>query len=134
MKRAIGIILILTLVLVLGGCNAGNSIKNTPISQENVANANKLVDLLEAGDFVGATAYFDDNMKKQLPAEKLAEAWEILVQQVGTFEKKLETQTEIQSEFEIAHVISQFQKAKVDIKVVFDKNGLISGLWFQPVK
>lgn len=134
MKKTISFILILCTLLVLGACSSGNDFKSTPISQQNIDNAYKFVDLLEVDDFETAVTLFDEKMKNLLPADKLEETWVSLNKQVGAFEKKLELQTEVQSEHEIAHVISQFEKAKVDIKIVFDKNGLISGLWFQAVK
>jgi|GEM_PF-878376 len=135
MKKVLCIIMLLCIGVAVVGCGQKQSeIQNVPIKQENIDNANLFVDLLEQKDFGSAAALFDEEMSKLMPASKLQQTWEDLNKQMGDFEKKLEIKTEIQKEYEIAHVISQFKKVKLDIKVVFNQAGKISGLWFQPAK
>ncbi len=134
-KKILYMLLVLSIALALVGCQKPPAVleESTPISQENMDNANLFVDLLAGEDFEAAAELFDDELLKLMPADKLEKTWEDLNKQVGAFEEKLEVKTEVQSEYEIAHVISQFQKAKLNIKIVFNNEGKISGLWFQAV-
>ena len=135
MKKILCIILLLCIGITVVGCGQKQiDVPNMPIKQENIENANLFVDLMEKKDFEAAIDLFDEEMSKLMPANKLQQTWEDLNKQVGDFEKKLEVKTEVQNEFEIAHVISQFKKAKLDIKIVFNQAGKISGLWFQAAK
>ncbi len=83
-------------------------------------------------DFAGAGKQFDDTMKTALPTEKLQEVWKKIVGQVGSFQKVLRTRTEKKDAYEIVLVTCQFEKAKLDAKIVFDKQGRVSGLFFVP--
>ncbi len=134
-KKVLYIILVLSITLVLFGCQKPPAVpeESTPISQENIDNANLFVDLLEGRDFEAAVELFDDEMLKVMPADKLETTWDDLNKQAGAFKEKLEVKTELQSEYEIAHVVSQFEKSKLNIKVIFNSEGEISGLWFHAI-
>ena len=139
-KKIIICCLILSIMFIVGACsqksedtpNEGN--QNAAISEEKIANANAFVDHLESKEFNKAVEFFDENMKNLLPASKLETVWEDLNKQVGAFDKKLGVRTEVLENNDVAYVVSQFKKAKVDIKIVFNQGGEISGLWFQASK
>jgi dienelactone hydrolase/predicted small lipoprotein YifL len=152
MKRAIRWASALVLVALLAACGAqAPEAAPTPTESEAamtpeatatpeateretdlVARAEALVDALAAGDVEAATAYFDQAMAEALPAEKLTEVWDQLTTQVGTFQARLGTRTETQEGYEIVYVVTAFERAPLDVKVVFDSGGEIAGLFFEP--
>jgi uncharacterized protein len=96
------------------------------------AAAEAFVDLLVAGDFEAAEKPFDLTMKGVLPAAKLEQTWNTLVGQVGGFQQKLGSRTERQAAYDIVYVSSRFERAVIDVKVVFDAERRIAGLFFTP--
>lgn len=106
----------------------------TPLLAVRVAHAQAFVDTLVAGEYAAATADFDDTMLSLLPAEQLQQAWEQTVAAVGAYQHTVRTRAEHSGDFDMVYVTCQFASAPVDVKVVYDGNGKISGLWFQPAQ
>jgi uncharacterized protein len=102
--------------------------KTPPLEQS----AKDFVGLLEKGDFAKATQDFDATMLKVMPADKLKATWEKVQEEAGAFKKQLGTRFEKQDKYEIVHVSCEFAQAKLDARVVFDKEAKISGLFFAP--
>jgi dienelactone hydrolase len=105
-------------VLILIGC-ADNETSRDPQGQpkevllmNNDARAREFVDLLVKKQFADAVARFDGKMKQALPVDKLQPTWQSLL--------------------EIVYITCKFEKATLDAKVVFDREHLISGLFFVP--
>ena len=86
----------------------------------------------EKGDFVGATKYFDEAMKKQLPPEKLKEVWNMLNQQAGTYIKSSVTEDTIYQQYRIVYITCIFQNQKLKMKAMFDTDCMLAGLFFVP--
>jgi pimeloyl-ACP methyl ester carboxylesterase len=101
--------------------------KETPL--EKVAKA--FVALLNKGEFEKATRDFDETMLKALPADKLKGTWEKVVGDAGTFKKQLGSRVEKSGKYEVVVVTCEFAKKKMDARVVFDRDGKISGLFFK---
>src|SRR5437899_1271356 len=100
------------------------------------ANASDLgeqfVDLLAKGDFAGAAVHYDKAMQIALPEPKLADTWRSIEAQAGHFNKRLHTRTVKAGGYDVALVICEFEQAKLDVKVVFNSKGEVSGLYFLP--
>jgi len=77
-------------------------------------------------------AQYDATMKGALPEPKLREAWQTLLQQAGPFQKRLGTRQEAQAGYQIVFVTCQFERATLDIKVVFNAERQVAGLFFVP--
>lgn len=96
--------------------------------------ARQFVDLLAKEDFAAATAEFDSAMKSQLPSERLDETWKSVIAQVGPFKKSGGMRHEKIGPYEIIFATSEFEKMPLDIKVVFNSQGKISGVQIVPVQ
>lgn len=92
----------------------------------------EFVDLLAKGDFAGAVAHYDKTMRTALPEPKLREAWQSVQGQAGSFKKRVRTRLEKVAVYDIALVTCEFERAKVDAKVVFNAQGEVAGLFFLP--
>lgn len=94
--------------------------------------ATNFVGLLSQGNFAAAVQGFDGAMLAALPEPKLKEVWQSVTGSAGSFQKQLGTRTEKMGGYEIVFVTSQFEKARLDIKVVLNARRQVSGLFFAP--
>jgi dienelactone hydrolase len=92
----------------------------------------QFVDLLAKGDFAGAAAHHDKTMQTALPEPKLRDTWRAVEAQAGPFKKRLHTRPAKAGGYDIALVTCQFERAKLDVKVVLDAKGEVAGLFFLP--
>ena len=94
--------------------------------------AKALVAQMAAGQFDKAVEPFDQTMKQALPADKLKEVWDGLTKQYGQLQRATETRTEKIQQYEVVYVTCEFQRGKLDAKVVFSSENKITGLFFVP--
>jgi len=123
----------LTLVL-LGSVPAHSQERDNAMSPDLVTSAQAFVDLLATRDFASAERYFDDTMKTALPQEKLQETWNTVMAQAGAFKHQVRTRTEERQGYNVVIVTCAFEKAALDIQVVFDQAQRIAGLFFAPAQ
>ena len=96
--------------------------------------AETMVDSMAKGDFASATKDFDATMNAVLPAEKLGQSWAQVTAFAGAFKSRTESREAQEAGFQTVHVICRFEKSPIDIKVVFDKDGRVGGLWMNPTQ
>lgn len=94
--------------------------------------ARNLVQQLAARQFDRVEARFDQKMSRALPQAKLAAVWDGLTGQAGKFHSISAVSRQDHGGFRIVVVTCQFEKAKLDARVVFDAEGKVSGLFFAP--
>ena len=94
--------------------------------------AEGMVDSMAKGDFASATKDFDATMNTAMSAEKLGQTWSQVTTQVGAFKSRTKTRVAQEAGFQCVYVTSQFEKANLDIKVVVNGSGQVSGLWIIP--
>ncbi len=94
--------------------------------------AKEFVELLVKGQFSKAVEGFDAAMKKSLPTDKLAQTWRTTTGQAGIFKQQLGTRREKFLGSEIVFVTCEFEKGPMDVKVVYDSDNKVTGLWFVP--
>jgi len=81
-----------------------------------------------------AAADFTPEMQKALPPDKLKTVWESVLGQFGPFQKVLGTRTESRGKFEFVYVTCQFEKDKLDVRLVYSADKKLGGLQFVPAK
>lgn len=101
-------------------------------AQEDAAKS--LIAHLVAGEFSGATATFDAKMQGALPADKLGNIWQQLVAQAGAFGRIQAVRTESKGDYTIVIATCDFAKVLLDIKVVYDTQAQVAGLFFTPAQ
>ncbi len=99
-----------------------------------VSRATAFIEQLNNRDFSNAGKNFDETMKTAMPEPKLAQTWDALVAQAGTWKRQVSTRTEVRGAYKVVIVTTEFEKADVDIQVVFDAAQKIAGLFFTPAK
>lgn len=123
-------------VLAAVGCAPATATPTAAPAAERFAGlvpaAQAFVGQLNSGDFAGAVARFDNTMKSAMPEAKLKEVWQQLAGQSGAFQAQLGTRTSESQGYRIVFVTCQFEKAVVDVQVVFNAQEQIAGLFFKP--
>jgi dienelactone hydrolase len=99
---------------------------------ERVEKAKAFVSQMAAGEFDKAVGPFDATMSRVLPATKLAEIWSGVVKQYGALQQATDTRTERVQQYTLVFVTCEFERGKLDTKVVFNTKGEIGGLFFVP--
>jgi uncharacterized protein len=94
--------------------------------------AQNFVDLLFKADFTSATSRFDDQMKIALYEAKLKETWINTIAEAGALLQINPTRTSEMEGYKIVIIRCDFQRAIIDVQVVFNEQGQISGLNFIP--
>jgi len=100
-------------------------------AQQRSESAKAFVAQIAAGQFDSAVELFDPTMQRALPVQKLKEVWEGLIKQYGPLTRAAETKTDRVQKYEVVFVTCEFQRGKLDAKVVFDSEK-ITGLFFVP--
>jgi hypothetical protein len=118
----------LAMLVMAAAINAPLTVQSAPV--EVTAKGRELVELLANGNFAGAVAQFDDTMKTALPEPALRETWQSFEAQSGPFQKQLGVRQITSGGYDVALVTGQFARSAWDIKVVFDANGRVAGLFF----
>lgn len=77
-------------------------------------------------------AQFDGRMAEALPVEKLSTVWDQVLGQAGAFKGVSGARLQDYQGYHIVLVTSEFERATLDVKVVFDTSGHVAGLFFLP--
>lgn len=105
----------------------------TPIVTTDLeAAARAFTSLLQEGKHADAVAMFDPQMAAAMPTDKLKATMDTLAQQVGALKGVKEVRLVNEDGYRIAYVTCDFTRTPLDMKVVFDGQGRITGLWFVP--
>ena len=120
--------------LLAGSLFFSAQIQGDSFPEDFIAQAKEFVDFLTKQDFAKAVENFDSVMTKAMPEEKLKEVWQAVIRQAGPFKKQKGIRTETLPKFDIVYVICEFEKGNLDVKVVFNREKQITGLWFAPAQ
>jgi dienelactone hydrolase len=92
----------------------------------------EVVEELASGKFAAIEAKYDENMQAALAPGKLAETWEPIAAQVGTFQKILDIKVSPNSGYQRVEVNCHFSKADLWVRIIFEPDGEIAGLRLVP--
>lgn len=96
--------------------------------------ARAFVAALAANDFEAATRDFDATLLKDLPAGKLKSVWQGLLGQLGPFRAAERVRFQKQDQLDVVRVNCRFEKASLDVRLVFSADRKISQLRFTQVE
>ena len=107
---------------------AQDAAPSTPLERAAI----EFVGQMERRDFTAAVARFDSTMSAVMPAAKLEETWDAVEGQVGSFQGWSRTTTGEAQGYDYVLVTATFDNTVLDIRVVFDDDLRIAGLFFEP--
>lgn len=125
-------IFLLLAVFLIGSLISCGEKEVVPKTGDLTTQAKGFVELFAKEDYSNAVKSFDNTMKGVMTQDKLKEAWQGLLVQAGSFKKQVGARQTKEQGFDVVYVTCEFEKAKLDIKVVFNSAKEISGLWFVP--
>ncbi len=123
------------LLLALGLCLAAVSCSTAelpPLEGEPAELARSFISSLAGGDYEGCTGYFNTKMGRAMKAGKLEKVWRDLQAQVGSYVGETSIREEVVDGYDVVFVTSEFEKDSLIIRVVFDEDRRVAGLWFDP--
>lgn len=134
-KRGFVLFLLIMLAVTAISCGNDSKIEAPALEGEITDLADDFISSMVNGDYEQAVDdYFDATMKRAMPANTLAETWETLLEQVGQYEGEVSKRTEEADGYDVVIATTKFQNAFIDIRVVYNSDKRISGLWFQPAQ
>lgn len=129
------LMVVVMLGMMLSGCGKKDGDQTLPPLQGDInALATEFVALLVQEDFAAAANYFDAAMLKAMPPEKLGQTWTQLKGQVGPYQHENSRRQETAQGYDVINIDSQFERAALNIRVVFGADKRIAGLFFQPAR
>jgi len=96
--------------------------------------AKKLIGHLEAREYDPLLAEFDSQMAKAMDKIKLTAAWEQLVSHTGKLTRQVSSTREVKGHYQMISTLCEFEKAFLNIKMTFNKDGQLAGLFFAPAE
>lgn len=131
MKHVVFLVIGLCLIISSTSCEQKGEV---PKAADLTSLAKGFVDLLVKGDYAAAVTKFDAKMKETMPKERLEQAWASLIGQLGSFKKQIGVHQTKEQGYDVVLVTCEFEKAQLDVKVVFNDYKQISGLWLVPTQ
>jgi hypothetical protein len=120
------------IAIVAGIAARGAADTETTLEERLKSRARSLLERLDEGQYEAAVEPFDDAMRKAMPADKLKATYESLGASLG---KRLGVdEARVAEGGGYTGVIwrVRFERASIDARVVFDKEGKVAGLFFTP--
>ena len=108
-------------------------VSQAPAASDAVAKAQAVVAALAAGQVERVDAQFTDKMKAALPPGGIGPIWTDLVAKVGALQKQVSAREQESGGLRIGIVTCAFERATLDVTVVFDQQGRIAGFFMRPV-
>ena len=105
-----------------------------PTQQELETAARAFVDQLTAGDYTAASATFDPTMAAAVPPARLQAIWEDMLQRYGPLQAVEEAQVSQVNEYTAVNLKTRFERASVNVRVVYNQSGQVSGFFQTPLE
>ncbi len=87
---------------------------------------------LASGEWTHDKTPFDATMASALPPDKLHEIWQVLEKQDGGFRAVEQTSRHDEGGHHIVHVACAFERGRKTLRIVFDAEGKVAGLFIRP--
>lgn len=136
MKKTLRLISFLMVILVLFGgivaCNSSPSGTDESVVRAYADPATETtLQGLSENSLAKYTQYGNAEFKAALTADKFSEVATQINSQLGAYQSKEFLRIEEQQGFIIVHYKAKFAKGDVGIRMVFDKDHLVAGQWFE---
>ncbi len=129
-------VLMAIVMLALSGC-ASNKLADIYSEEEVVAKAKEVVDVINTSDYEAINDVLREDLKTQLTAEQIEEAWAGQLTEAGKFEEYTTVATagqksqSTEEDFAVAVLVCKYENAKLTYTVVLDKDLEVVGLYMK---
>jgi|SRR6185369_4921266 len=101
-------------------------------AEDTKAAANRVIDLLVAQKFSEVWTMFNSRMKSGLPEQRLRDGWTSLIVNVGSFKRVVESNYMRMDGIDTLLTRCEFEKGYAQIRLAFDADKKIAGLYLLP--
>jgi dienelactone hydrolase len=122
------LIIALTATLLLSACSKKPA-ELHKTKEELEVMAGDLVFAMAEGEFEEARKHFDKKMSAVMSVGQLEQVWATIQGQAGTWLNIAATAFAEEEGYRLVYVANLFERGRMDIKVVFDNQGQVAGLW-----
>ena len=113
---------------LLAGCGG---LSDNYDEEEVVSLAHAVVENLNAKDYDAVVAGMSDEMKEALPADKLAEVWAPVAEQLGAFDSFAKDSTAEKDGLAVVIVTAKYENAGLTYTLTFDTELRLCGLYMK---
>ncbi len=104
------------------------------VSQANLVDRTKEVAVaLDKNELDPVLAQFDDAMQKALPKASLEKTWGLIHKQMGSLKQTGKSRQVKTAPYEVVFVECEFERGKLELKLVYDEANKIAGMFMLPV-
>ncbi len=96
--------------------------------------ASEFINSLEGQKYDRAYDFFNTEMRKAMSERQLRQTWEGTLAQLGAYKGEVEKIVDEVEEYTAINVITDFENDRINIRVVFDQDKRVAGLWFHPAE
>jgi hypothetical protein len=96
--------------------------------------AKELVDNLVTEDYDAVRENFNEQMRQGLSAERIAQTWSAVVQQLGSYQRQGTPMLIKDQGYDAVVIRCQMERGAVTVEVVYDNQGKVGGLWVRPAQ
>lgn len=132
------LVLVLSIIIIslfVSGCGQGEAeqkdFQEAAEKEANTVFAEEFIMFLDEGRYDRATKYFDDTMKKELPANELEKLWDSLESQLGDFKNQSYDSTQKMDEYDVILINGTFEEDEVIFRITIDQNEKIAGFYLE---
>jgi len=116
--------------LFIVSCSSEPEPAGPPLDGEITDLSAQFISNLVAEDYEKAASFFNTDMKKAMPTKQLEKAWQNLLTRTGPYQGEIEKKVEAVEDYRAVNTLTAFDGEKMNIRVVFDDDNRVAGLWF----
>jgi dienelactone hydrolase len=128
----IGLLALILFLLAIPGAALRGAAQDAAQDSPSAVAAEQLIQELVSGQFDKVEAIYDTRMAQALPPGKLADGWRDLNKQAGAFQAITSAETSQVQGLQVVKMQCKFENSLLDATVVFNPDGKLGGLSFQP--
>lgn len=123
LKMVLGVVFCLML-----GVSAGAALLPAPDEESMKADAQKVAEDLQAGDFAAVTEKFSAEMAAALDEKSLESSWNSVVAVLGNFIETLSVETYERDAYFCVDILEYYENNGLKLHIVYDAQGKIAGM------
>jgi hypothetical protein len=120
---------VLGVFVLLIGLVAPGGVTARPAFPQTERAASGVVGTLASGQYDAVVANFNERLRREMPAAKVAQLWQAYLSQYGAYQGQLGSGNSAGAVI----IRCQMQKGAIDVQIVYDGDGLISRFGINPI-
>ncbi len=129
-KKSFILLYLAAATLFIVSCGSEPVPAGPPLDGEITDLSAEFISYLVAEDYEKAASYFNTEMKKAMSVKQLEKSWQNLLARTGPYQGEIEKKVETVQDYRAVNTLTAFDGEKMNVRVVFDDDNRVAGLWF----